>query len=232
LTDWFEWNGKRCTDYGIHVIQQPEIVRPAERATFTSVPGRSGTLTTLEGNDVYDDFILSVECFITDLNKLTAICGWLRGDGKVTFANKQGGFYYARIVNQISFEQVLRGRPHRTFAVNFRCQPFFYLTGVPDITINSSYQIVNNPGNVFSEPVLRVTLYANSYITVGATYFELTGITGTIQINTPLMETFMNYMSYNACMRGEYPRFLTGNNIVTWSGGVSQIVVTPNWRMV
>ena len=232
MTDWFEWNGKRCTEYGIHVSRQPEIIRPAERATFTSVPGRSGTLTTLEGNDVFDDFILSVECFITDLSRLTAICSWLRGDGRVTFANKQGGFYEARIVNQLSFEQVLRGNPHRTFAVNFRCQPFFYLVGVSDITLTSAYQIVNNPGNVYSEPVLRVTLSGNSYITVGATYFELTGVSGTVTINTPLMETFMNYTSCNANMRGEYPRFLAGNNIVTWSGGVSRIIVTPHWRMV
>lgn len=63
----------RRTNYGIHVVQQPEIVRPAERATFNSVPGRSGTLTTLEGDDVYDDFILSVECSITDISRLTDI---------------------------------------------------------------------------------------------------------------------------------------------------------------
>lgn len=232
MTDWFLWNGVKCTDYGIHVSRQPEIIRPSERAVFTSVPGRSGTLTTLEGNDVYDDFILSVECFITGLSNLTNICSWLRGSGRVTFANRQGGFYNARIVNQISFEQILRGNPHRTFAVNFRCQPFFYLSGTQDITLTSSYGSINNPGNVFSEPVLQVTVSGNGYITMGGTYFELMDIYGTVTVDTPRMEAYMNYATYNSHVWGEYPRLLSGNNIVTWSGSVSRIVITPNWRMV
>lgn len=232
MTDWFEWNGVRCTSYGIHVSRQPEIIRPSERVTFTTVPGHSGTLTTLEGNDVYDDFILSVECFITDLSNLSAIGNWLRGGGKVTFANRQGGFYQARIVNQIAFEQVLRGNPHRTFAVNFRCQPFFYLAGVSDLTLIASHQIVNNLGNVFAEPVLQITMNGNAAFTVGGTYFELTDIYGTVTVDTPRMETFMNYTSYNSRVWGDYPRLLPGNNLVTWSGSVSRVVLTPNWRMI
>ncbi len=66
LDDWFEWNGVRCTDYGIHVTEQPPITIPSERATFTNVPGRSGSLTTLEGDDVYDDLLLMANCFIAD----------------------------------------------------------------------------------------------------------------------------------------------------------------------
>ena len=43
MTDWFEWNGKKCTDFGIHVSEHPPITLPAERSTFTNVPGRSGS---------------------------------------------------------------------------------------------------------------------------------------------------------------------------------------------
>ena len=59
LTDWFEWNGVRCTQYGIHVLEQPSIIIPSERVTFTDVPGRSGSLTQLEGDDVYEDMVLT-----------------------------------------------------------------------------------------------------------------------------------------------------------------------------
>ena len=66
MNDWFSWNGKKCTEYGIHVLEQPPITIPAERATFTNVPGRPGSLTTLEGDDVYDDLILTAQCMISD----------------------------------------------------------------------------------------------------------------------------------------------------------------------
>jgi phage-related protein len=232
LNDWFDWKGTRCTSYGIRVTQQPEIIRPPERAAFTSVPGRSGTLTTLEGTDVYDDFLLTVECIITDTSQLNVILAWLKGDDKVTFANRQGGFYYARIVNQISLEQILRGNPHRRFSVTFRCQPFFYLSGIPDITVTATGTYVNNVGSVFAEPILKVTLTGDAQITVGASYIEVLGLTGIVTIDTPLMETYKNYTSYNNHMTGDFPLLHTGQNLISWTGGVTQIVITPNWRQL
>ena len=40
MNDWFEWNDVRCTEYGIHVLEQPVLTLPNERATFVDVPGR------------------------------------------------------------------------------------------------------------------------------------------------------------------------------------------------
>ena len=66
MQDWFEWNGVRSTDYGIYVTEQPPPTIPSERATFTNVPGRSGSLTKLEGDYVYDDIVLSCTCVESD----------------------------------------------------------------------------------------------------------------------------------------------------------------------
>ena len=85
MTDWFEWNGKKCTDFGIHVSKHPPITLPAERSTFTNVPGRSGSLTVLEDEDVYDDMLLTCTCFIEHTDRLLEIAAWLRGSGTVTF---------------------------------------------------------------------------------------------------------------------------------------------------
>ena len=126
MNDWFIWNGTRCTEHGMHVLELPPPTIPAERVTFTNVPGRPGSLTTLEGEDVYEDLVLTAQCVLPDPTKIPAIAAWLKGSGTVTFANRQGGFYYARVVNQIPFEKILRGNPHRSFAVNFRCKPFWY----------------------------------------------------------------------------------------------------------
>ena len=73
---------------------------------------------------VYDDLLLTATCFISDTAQIPVIGAWLKGSGTVTFANRTGGYYKARIANQIPFEKVLRGNPHCTFAVNFRCYPF------------------------------------------------------------------------------------------------------------
>lgn len=232
MMDWFEWNGVRCTEYGIHVLEQPPITVPSERVTHTIVPGRPGSLTTLEGDDVYDDMILTATCLIADPSRIPEIAAWLKGSGTVTFANREGGFYYARIANQIEFAKVLRGNPHRSFAVNFRCKPFWYLSDVETITLTSSTSIISNPGSVYAEPI--ITLYGSGEITlmVGTTIVELSDVANSITIDTPLMETYAGDISANSCMSGDFPRLQPGQNAISWSGDVNRIVVQPNWRML
>ena len=85
--DWFEWNGVKCTvsQYGMHVLSQPSIVSPLERSEQVNIPGKSGTLTMLEGEDIYDNIVLSCSCVIDNINKLPAITRWLKGSGTVKF---------------------------------------------------------------------------------------------------------------------------------------------------
>ena len=229
MMDWFEWNGVRCTQYGIHVLEQPPVTIPSERVTFTDVPGRSGSLTQMEGDDVYDDMVLTATCLITDPSRIPEIAAWLRGSGTVTFANRQGGFYHARVVNQIPFEKILRGNPHRSFAINFRCKPFWYLSDVEPITLTTSGTFITNPGSVSSEPI--ITVYGSGEITlmVGMTITELE-ITDKITLDTPLMEAYNSSTSMNSCMSGDFPQLLPGKNAVSWSGNVSRVEIQPNWR--
>lgn len=230
MMDWFEWNGVRCTAYGVHVLEQPPLTTPSERVTFTDVPGRNGSLTTLQGDDVYDDLLLTAQCIISDPSRIPELCAWLKGSGKVTFANRQGGFYHARIINQISFDKILRGNPHRSFAVNFRCKPFWYADTVTPITLTASGGTIINPGNVPSEPV--ITVYGSGEITlmVGMTIVELEGISGSITLDTPLMEAYSGTTSLNGSMSGDFPTLTPGMNAISWSGAVTRIEVQPNWR--
>ena len=48
---------------------------------------KPGTLTTLEGDDVYDEMTLTVICLIRGPVYIPAIAGWLKGGGAVEFAN-------------------------------------------------------------------------------------------------------------------------------------------------
>ena len=176
--------------------------------------------------------ILTATCLIADPDRIPEIAAWLKGSGTVTFANREGGFYYARIVNQIEFAKVLRGNPHRSFAVNFRCKPFWYLSDVEPITLTSSTSIISNPGNVYAEPI--ITVYGSGEITlmVGTTIVELSGVSGSITIDTSLMEAYAGDISANSCMNGDFPRLQPGQNAISWSGDVTRIVVQPNWRML
>lgn len=232
MQDYFIWNGTDCRDYGIHVTEQPPITIPAERSTQTNVPGRPGSLTHLEGEDVYDDLLLTAICFISDPAQIPAIAAWLKGSGTVTFANRTGGYYKARIANQIPFEKVLRGNPHCAFSVNFRCFPFWYQEDAASITVNTSGTIVTNPGSVYAEPIL--TVYGSGDITlmVGTTIVELEDISGSILLDCALKEAYLGNALMNDHMTGEFPVLKPGANAVSWSGTVTKVEIKPNWRFL
>ena len=230
MTGWFKWNGEKSTEYGVYVSQHPPLTMPSERSTQTNVPGRPGSLTTLEGDDVYDDMILSAECFITDIERISEIAAWLKGSGTVTFGNREGGFYYARIANQIAFEKILRGNPHRSFTVNFRCKPFWYEEDVADVILTTSTKFVNNPGSVYSEPVITVYGSGDVILMVGTQILSLTELTDSITIDTTLMEAYSGSTSLNDHMSGDFPVLSPGANAISWSGDVTKVVIKPNWR--
>ena len=231
MQDWFDFNGVRCTTKGIHVSEQPPITIPEERATFTDVPGRSGSLTQLEGDDVYKDLTLAATCFISSTANIDQVISYLKGSGKVTFANRQGGFYYGRIVNQIPFEKILRGNPHCSFSVNFRCKPFLYLnSGSTPVTVARSGNFVTNPGCVASEPVITITGSGDITLMVGMQIIELSDVDGTITIDSELQETYSGSTPCNEKMEGDYPLLQSGSNAISWDGNVSSVVITPNWR--
>ena len=190
MTDYFIWNGVDCRTKGIHVSELPPITIPLERSKQTNVPDRPGSLTQLEGDDVYDDMILTAICFIADPAQIPAIAAWLKGKGTVTFANRTGGHYNARIANQIPFEKVLRGNPHCSFAVNFRCYPFWYQENVSDVTITTSGDTITNPGSVYSEPLITVYGSGNITLMVGTTIVELTNVSSSIVLDCALKEAY------------------------------------------
>lgn len=232
MQDFFIWNDTDCRQYGIYVTEQPPVTIPAERSTQTNVPGRPGSLTQLEGDDVYDDLLLTATCFISDPAQIPAIAAWLKGSGTVTFANRTGGYYKARIANQIPFEKVLRGNPHCAFSVNFRCFPFWYQEDAASITVNTSGTIVTNPGSVYAEPIL--TVYGSGDITlmVGTTIVELEDISGSILLDCALKEAYLGNALMNDHMTGEFPVLKPGANAVSWSGTVTKVEIKPNWRFL
>ena len=143
-----------------------------------------------------------------------------------------GGYYDARVVNQIEFAKVLRGRTNRTFTVTFRCHPFWYLSGVADIVLTESTSIITNPGNISSEPIITVTGSGDITLMIGQSIIELEGVTESVTLDTPLMEAYNGAAPLNEIMTGAFPLLPSGPVPISWSGNVSKVTITPNWRFL
>lgn len=245
MNDWFEWNGVRSTTYGMKVLTQPTIVRPTERVSQVSVPGRSGSLTLLEGSDVYNDITLACTCVIEDPARIASISSWLRGQGTIKFPIRSNGYYIGRVANQISFEKIVRANPHLMFQVQFTCKPYFYFdSGNTAITATAASTQLTNPGNVPSAPLLKVYGSGDTegVITCGSSSMLITSFSNISYIYID-SEAKIAYKGSNSTpqdplvllgtrVSGDWLTIPDGNSYFTKSGGITSVQITPRWRCI
>jgi len=234
MADWIDFKGVRSTSLGVFVQTFPPATLPEERAKFEPIPGRSGSLTLLEGDAVYDDIVLSIDCFVRDLTKLDQIAAWLRGRGALVLGNTPDRYYDARNVNQVEMAKILRGRQHRSFAAVFRCKPFRYVHPAPAvITKTASGQTITNPGTADAEPLIVVTGSGDVTLTIGAKTVQIAGLASKITIDVAAGLAYNGDVNLTGTLTGDWPMTIPpGTSTVSWVGSVTKLEITPNWRYI
>lgn len=253
MRDWFSWNGVRCTEHGMVVLNQPKIVRPLERTSTVIIPGRGGSLTLSEGQDIYDDITLACDCCMRDPfspgsseheSRIAQISGWLKGRGKVAFAVRTNGWYEGRVSNQIGFEKILRGNPHVSFQVQFRCSPYFYLTSGLKPVVMSNSAWLWNAGNVSSLPLITVRGTGDARITVvgdrilSVYLSDLGSVPGIVLDSDAKLaysaadESSSEITLLGSRVSGDWPVFPAGTFSVLADGDISSIEIIPRWRCI
>lgn len=252
MNDWFEWNGTRCTDYGMHILGQPTIILAAERVTPTPIPGRSGSVTMLEGANIFDDIAIGCTCVIDDpyeivgelrVSRISAISGWLKGNGSIKFANRQEGVYKGRVSNQIGFDKIVRGNPHLSFQVQFRCSPFLYLDdGANQITMEESPYPLVNPGNIPSEPLLKILGAGEGSIMCGSSTLLINSLDGIpyLMVDNEAKVIYKGSRGdpldplqlLGTRVTGNWLTIPVGDSFLTFTGGITSVKNTPRWRCV
>lgn len=228
----FNFGGKDSfRDYGIYISKRPDMPSPKRRITNVIIPGRSSSLKFDE--DTYDDITISVECSIKDrvlLDRIDDIKGWLIGTGEsdLIFNFQKEKKYVAQVVNAIDFSQVLRY--FSKFIIIFNCQPFKYEVNSSAINLTTA-GIINNIGSVYSEPIIKVMGIGDVTLTINTQTIKLKDISDHVILDSVQQNCYNEQLeNLNNKMLGEFPILLSGKNEISWSGTISKLEVTPNWR--
>ena len=64
------------------------------------------------------------------------------------------------------------------------------------------------------------------------TSIELEGIENGIVLNSVIQKAYQGEALLNEKMEGDFPVLKPGNNLISWSGDVSRLVIAPNWRFL
>lgn len=221
------WRGvDSSTIEGLIICELPPITKPKMRAQETTIDGVDGSIIEELGYESYDKSLKIGLTYNFDVDK---VIKYFTGEGQVVFSNEPNKYYIAKIINQIDYERLLR---FKEATVKFRVQPFKYKLNESAITLTES-GTVTNVGLEYSKPIMKITgsgtveVLVNGLATFTYTFPE--NETEVI-IDSEKEDAYLDTALKNRNMTGEFPRLLDGENIISWSGNVTSIVVEPKSR--
>ena len=233
---YFIWNGMDCRDMGIKLSGPVPIVRPEERVQQVEIPGRSGDLTELEGEEIYNPYIQTATIMVQGGYRVREIYNWLKGAGYVTFHGEPDRKQAARIIGAITLNKHSRNLDWWVGEVQFYCQPLKQILHESTVTITSSGSTVMNSGDVESRPKITAKASGTSMsITTNGKTLTISGLTSGSEyiIDSEIME--VSNAARTALLTkdslGDFPMLKPGSNTITGSGW-SKLVIDRRERFL
>lgn len=228
---WFEWNGVKCGTKGIKLQDMPEIVRPEERVTHVTVPGRAGDLTQNEGTDIYESYIRTIQMIIDSAADVSAAEKWLRGNGYVTFSCQPELKQKARVINAVTFKKHSRNSSWWEGEVQFYCQPLKEMANETAIEVTASGTQITNPGDTESRPLITITGSGDVTVRIGEKNISITGAESGWKIDSDLeWVTNSSGTPQMGVYTGKFPTIPAGNSIVQFTGDITKLTIQGRWR--
>ena len=235
MEPYFIFRGLDSRNIGAVVEDMFDVHRPKRNVRTIQVPGRDGRLT--QDDSTYDTYTISgkINCFGAPLSDVYA---WLSGSGDLILGDEPTRSIRASATAQIKNTRFRCDGCYDSLQVSFECQPFRYhieQTEGDDVIITSSPHTVTNPGTYKSAPQMTIEGTGNIVLTIGTQIVEIEELEDGIIIDSEMGDCFdltktrlLN--SQVTLMDDEFPTLAPGANIISWTGTVTKITITPRWR--
>ena len=219
---YFIFKGIDCRSMGVILRGPAPIIRPEERVEHTEIPGRSGDLTQLEGENIFNSHIQTVSMTVRGSQNVRNVYKWLRGAGYVTFSGEPDKKQAARVIGAITLSRISRNLDKWAGECQFYCQPLKQKLYEDIVTITAA-GTVNNSGDVASRPLIKAKASGTSMtVSGGGNTLTLSDLTANsvYQIDCDAMEVLNEAGTTILTDKssGDFPKLEPGANTVGGSG--------------
>ena len=227
---YFIWNGVSSADMDIVMNNRVPIVRPEERVNHITIPGRAGELTQVEGENIFNSYIQSVEISIREKANVPAAEMWLKGDGYVTFDTQPDLQQRARVINAVTFQRHSKNADWYTGEVQFYCEPIKHPANEEDIEITESGETLENPGTLPAMPEIQMEGSGAVSISIDGVTLIIPDLTSGWTADCENQWICLNGVPQMNAWQGEFPQIPVGESMITFTGNITKLTITPHWR--
>lgn len=233
MQSYFIWNGVDCRTMGVYLRGTVSRIKPEERVEHVTIPGRAGDLTLLEGDGIYNSYIQTAEIRVKSAAQIEPAINWLRGDGLVTFSGEPDKCQRARVIGAVTLDKLSRNLDIWVGNVQFYCEPLKRLVDAQDITVTINGTTITNPGDLYAMPSIIINGGAGIVtLRVGDRVLAISDAVDGMVVDCLNEWILVNGVPQGNAYSGSFPVLPVGNSMIQWTGTVSSLSITPNWRYI
>lgn len=220
------FKGVHAFTYGT-VLTAPIFKRARMGTNSFKVEGSDNTSREQLG---YEWYSTSAKIMLSSNANLDAFIAWLSGSGFLILDEDSSKYVVAHIDEEVQIERITKGNNVKVATVEFKVlDPFRYKVNEANTTLTAP-GTYTNLGTYFSEPLLKLTGTGIVVLTIGTQSFEYNFDTPYVYVDSKLKDCYYSNTYKNRRMTGDFPIFNIGSNAISWTGNLTQLVITPRTR--
>ena len=228
---YVSFRGVRTDTIGLYIAKGGMIAHRKGKLRHTAydIPGRDGAVHVIDGYSPFDAK-LTLQMVDAPAQMRQIVNAWAEGTGDLYTSDDTAHVWKASVLKEVKYTRTrYHGKMYDQAEVTFRCQPIMR-ERTPEVVTLTAAGKLSNIGNVIAQPKIVVKGAGDCTVTVGETTITLEGVKEDVTIDT---EAGYVYSASGAVtMKGEFPTLGFGETSVSFSGGVTSLVITPNWGWI
>ena len=231
------FNGTSSQDLHALVQTAPEYEFPEKDYSVTHVEGRNGDIVIDTGSwqNVPRTYNLAIDTRkISYAEVASKLVQWLHsasGYARLEDSYEPDFYRMAMYKDSGSISNIYSKAGQ--IEISFDCKPQRYLKNgeVSDLfTSNTEYR---NPTDFPSKPKIVIHGSGSGTVKIGAYEITIFNILDGMTVDCEIQDTYKNDINCNSRVSiAEYPKIIAGNNMISMSGGVTSLEITPRWWML
>lgn len=232
------FGGRSSEDYGLRISRDPDIIHAKRKIKVYSVDGRNGNIIFPE--NAWENYDQTYEIYAVNTDdevqkEGAAIAEWLNGlSGYQVLEDSYEPDYFRLAYYSGSLNMTNRFSRLGKANIIFSCRPERFLkNGMNEITISSTGRSIFNPSDHAARPLIKVNGTASGSVTIGSNTMQIDTITDYLWIDCEEMEVYRGANeNRNSAVRGNFFSLEPGDSTITFTGGISSLVITPRWWII
>lgn len=224
----FTYNGTVSSTYGIFIEHRPVMSFPKRVIESIAVPGRSGNL--LFDTGAYENVTLTYQVAYKGNVRPNGvnIATWLYQNDYLTLTDTYEPSYFRKAVyvSPLNVTDIINVAGRAT--ITFDCKPQRYLLSGQTVLSPTNGGSISN---TYQPSLPIITLSGNGTLTVGSRTVTISGNTGTLTIDSERQtaEVGGNNANNLITLSDGFPVLENGSTTISWTTGITNVKVTPNW---